>query len=321
MISIIEVTAPSRLHFGLLSFGQSGTRQFGGAGLMVDQPGLRLRVSAASEFVAVGELSARATAVVEHWARLARLPRLPECRVEILESPGEHLGLGTGTQLALSVVAGIQAFRGGPPLVPTVLATLAGRGARSAIGTYGFCHGGLLVETGKLGKQLLAPLERRVEIPTAWRFVLVHASEQPGLSGADEHVAFDDLPPVPRATTARLLDELSQELLPAVVTADFERFAASLYRYGHTAGMCFAPKQGGPFASPRIAQLVEEIRQGGAAGVAQSSWGPTLFVAQPSAAAAAAFVASLQSLLAPADRVTIAEPNNLGARIARVAAP
>jgi beta-RFAP synthase len=321
MTTAIEIVAPSRLHFGLLSFGDRDARQFGGAGLMVDSPGLRLRASPAVEFSVSGPLAARARVVVEHWARVAGLPRLPAARVEILDAPGEHLGLGTGTQLALSVVAAIHALEGGDALGPERLATLTGRGARSAIGTYGFCYGGLLVETGKILNQVLAPLERRVEVPAAWRFVLIHLEHEPGLSGEAERGAFGDLPPVPRATSDRLLAELTDELLPAVTAADFSRFASSLYRYGHTAGMCFAPKQGGPFASPRIAQVVQSIRALGVEGVAQSSWGPTVFVAQPDQAAADALALALNEFLRPGDRVTIARPNNSGATIARVQLP
>ena len=38
----VLITAPSRLHFGMLSFGHAEERQFGGVGAMIDAPGLRL---------------------------------------------------------------------------------------------------------------------------------------------------------------------------------------------------------------------------------------------------------------------------------------
>jgi predicted sugar kinase len=34
----IRVRAPSRLHFGLLAFGNEAPRQFGGVGVMIDRP-------------------------------------------------------------------------------------------------------------------------------------------------------------------------------------------------------------------------------------------------------------------------------------------
>ncbi len=40
----IRVTTPSRLHFGMFSFGRAETRQFGGVGAMISAPGIRLTV-------------------------------------------------------------------------------------------------------------------------------------------------------------------------------------------------------------------------------------------------------------------------------------
>ena len=67
-------------------------------------------------------------------------------------------------------------------------------------------------------------------------------------------------------------------LVPAARSGAFDEFSASLYRFGRLAGECFAAQQGGPFASGRLAELVETIRGLGFEGVGQSSWGPTLFV-------------------------------------------
>ncbi|MEX0710858.1 MAG: hypothetical protein WD278_00825, partial [Pirellulales bacterium] len=41
----VHVTAPSRLHFGMLAFGQAGARQFAGVGAMIDSPGVRLSIA------------------------------------------------------------------------------------------------------------------------------------------------------------------------------------------------------------------------------------------------------------------------------------
>ena len=70
---IIQVSTPSRLHFGLLSLpagelplsnegGESvaATRWFGGAGLMIETPGIQLTSSESSEWSATGPLARRA---------------------------------------------------------------------------------------------------------------------------------------------------------------------------------------------------------------------------------------------------------------------
>src|SRR5438552_19216008 len=98
---VVEVTAPSRLHFGMLSFGQPHTRQFGGIGAMVSQPELQLRISPAERFEIIGPLGHRVDAVVDRYRRRQHAPSPPACRREITNAPNEHVGLGTGTQLAV----------------------------------------------------------------------------------------------------------------------------------------------------------------------------------------------------------------------------
>ncbi len=316
MSTTIEVTTPSRLHFGMFSFGRADERQYGGAGVMIDRPGLRLRVIAANHFEALGPLAHRVLQVVRRLTECWNYSELPPCQIEVLSAPAEHLGLGTGTQLELAVAAGLNAFLGRPPLDAIELARLTGRGARSAIGTYGFLHGGLLVESGKQPGDLIAPLERRVPLPPGWRWLLFFPSSARGLAGEAERRAFLNLPPVPRETTLQLRAEVIDALVPAAESGDFDLFSESLYRFGHLAGTCFALSQGGPFASARAARLIDVSRHLGIRGVGQSSWGPALFAVLESEAAALRFGDLLAQELKPGEQWLIAETSHSGARLA-----
>jgi beta-ribofuranosylaminobenzene 5'-phosphate synthase len=290
-------------------------RQFGGVGVMVGQGTLRLRIEPADRFTAEGLLAERVLATAGRFAQVRGDAELPACRVQVVTAPRQHVGLGVGTQLALSVCAGLSAFLGGDRLDAEALTLLSGRGARSAIGSYGFALGGLLVERGKLADERLSPLECRVELPGEWRFVLIRPGDQRGLSGEDEQLAFQDLPAVPLETTERLWKEVQDELLPAARARDFERFSDSLYRFGYAAGMCFAARQGGPFAGSNIEQLVATIRQLGVRGVGQTSWGPTVFALTENDAAARALQSRLANSLPPGHEMEIVAPNNRGASI------
>jgi beta-RFAP synthase len=305
----------------MFAFGGRGGRQFGGVGTMVEQPGVRLRVTAAERFAARGPLSERVQRVAHRVAEAWCTPELPRCTIEVLHCAPEHVGLGTGTQLALAVAAGLQAFSGGAPLPPDQLAELAGRGERSAIGTHGFAHGGLIVEAGKLPGEAVSPLEERIELPATWRFVLIWPAEERGLSGEAERTAFRELPPVDEQTTARLRQEVARELLPAAREGAFGRFSESLYRFGHQAGMCFAARQGGPFASAKVDRLVQAIRDLGVRGVGQSSWGPAVCAVLENDAAAVDFLERIRSQLDPDATLLLTEPNSHGARITSGAAP
>lgn len=317
--SAVEITAPSRLHFGLFSFGRTGHRQFGGVGMMIDQPTVRIRISKAARFQIEGPLAARAADFAKRWASRQPTNDSLSCRIQLLDVPDHHTGLGTGTQLALAIAAGLNAFHRLPSMSPAELAISVGRGLRSAVGTYGFVAGGLIVERGKYPNEEISPLDCRLELPESWRVVLMRPIDQHGLHGAAESAAFRSLPPVPEGITEELLAEVRSHLLPAAAQGDFAAFSESVYRYGRLAGSCFAQVQGGAYNGPRVAELVERTRRCGVQGVGQSSWGPTVFALLPSAAAAESFVAAIRGEF-PQHRVRlqISRINNRGTVIRRL---
>ena len=289
----VQVTAPSRLHFGLMSYGGPG-RQFGGAGVMIDQPSTQLTVRAARTFSASGPGTQRAIHFAKTWSKNHSIDL--DCHLDIVQLPPEHVGLGTGTQLGLSVAAALNALYGIVPARPRELAASVGRGKRSAVGTHGFFLGGLIVERGKQAEELLSPLDCQLSLPEDWRVVLVRPTHFRGLSGIAEQQAFSELPVISPAVTETLTDELRQKLLPAAAQGAFTAFSQSLFRYGQLAGSCFATQQGGSYNGPRLTQLVHQIQEMGVQGVGQSSWGPTLFALLPTLAEAQAFCDELRRL-------------------------
>src|SRR5690606_4384313 len=138
-----------------------------------------------------------------------------------------------------------------------------------------------LIEAGKLADDEISPLITRVELPNAWRFVLLTPPASEGLSGADERKAFAQLPPVSRETTAALCETALLGLAPAAIQANFDAFSEALFDYGRMAGMCFASQQGGHFVDARLLPTVERVRAMGIRGVGQTSWGPTIFALLP----------------------------------------
>ncbi len=337
----LEVAAPSRLHVGLLSFGTNlcpserseesraaagktargalgeggDARQYGGAGVMVEKPGLLLRFSAGERLMADGPGGERAMDFARRFAVYHHLAEEPRCRIEVARLPRQHVGLGVGTSLGMSVAAGLAAWLGLPPMSAEQLAISVGRGRRSAVGVHGFLHGGLIVEGGKAAGETLSPLLAHVELPDAWRFVLIIPAGE-GVSGQDEEEAFRRLPSVPAGTTAALREEMLGQLLPAAQRGDFEAFAESLYRFNRAAGECYAAYQGGPYATRRVAELVAAIRAEGIRGVGQSSWGPTIYTLFPHQSKAESFVEEFAShTLAKQAEWIITPPSRRGATL------
>ncbi|MAR08586.1 MAG: hypothetical protein CL681_01260 [Blastopirellula sp.] len=283
---------------------------------MIDRPNTRLSLRPATAFRIAGPQADRIQQFVDRWtSHHAVTP--PACEIHVQESAPAHCGLGSGTQLALAIAAGLNAFCQRPPETARELALSVGRGLRSAVGTYGFVQGGLIVERGKLPTEAISPLDCRIELPDAWRFVLVQPRVHPGLSGPAEQAAFATIPAVPETTTQRLSALLREDLIPAIMRADFQTFARSLTEYGYQAGMCFASVQGGPYNGPRLSALTERMQALGAAGVGQSSWGPTLFAVLPDATTAEQFGAELQQH-EPDVQIAIAASCNTGATLRHV---
>src|SRR5262249_8752596 len=133
----------SRLHFGLLGWGPSLRRQFGGVGLMVDSPGIVLRVEASPSWVLEGHLADRVQRILTKLeSSLLELGiRAQPAHIHVLEAPAEHVGLGVGTQLSLAVARAVMMLTGITEPSAEELARLTGRGLRSGIGLHGFQRG------------------------------------------------------------------------------------------------------------------------------------------------------------------------------------
>jgi beta-RFAP synthase len=317
MSGIVQVHAPSRLHFGMFSFGQADRPQFGGVGVMIEPPTVDVAITSAAQFVATGDHAERVRQFASRVAKNWQLPALPACEINVT-APPEHIGLGVGTQLGLAVAAGLREFLELPRIGIEDLAASVGRGARSAVGTYGFQQGGLIVDGGKQSPTQLGTIIGRSSLPGDWRFVLIRCHDgTAGLAGAPEIEAFARLPVVPSSVTDQLWHIVNDEMLPAVTRADCHTFGDAVYRFGRKAGECFAPVQGGPFAGDIAEQLVQAIRDFGVAGVGQSSWGPTIFAITPNEATAQSLADWLRDRPPwVACDLTIARPNNTGAQLA-----
>lgn len=282
---MIRIRTASRLHFGLLSIpaagdGQKTTlppRHFGGAGLMIERPGIELSIAPAAQFSAAGPCADRAIAFAQGCSAALCLGQ--PFHVQVHDAAAEHVGLGTGTQLGLAIARGIVELTGAPRRDAVSLAPLVGRGRRSAVGIHGFDHGGLVVEAGKANPAAVAPLIGRWDFPPEWRILLILPADAKIMHGQRELDAFTALarcPCDPRNTDA-LSRLILLGLIPALLERDLPAFSEALYEYNRLVGTMFAPAQGGIYASAPCAAIVQAVRDFGISGVGQSSWGPAIF--------------------------------------------
>jgi beta-RFAP synthase len=314
----VSVTTGARLHFGPLAAGATSGRQFGGLGVMIQDPGLEVVVQRGvqNEILADEDWTDRIRSTLDTISNQLPPPARSGFRVELRKVPPAHCGFGTGTQLALAIAAGVCRAAGQSVPPAFQLAQGIGRGGRSALGIHGFDQGGLLLEAGKLPGQAVGCLVARTELPRDWRWVLVRPRNDVGVSGSEEVSAFASLPPMSGGLTAELCGLVVREILPAAQERDFRGFAEGLWEYGHRVGEYFAPVQGGVFAHPQARTLAAALRERGVPGVAQTSWGPTLAVIQPHERDAADLIRWLsRDPIGGACQVICTRPLNHGAMI------
>lgn len=353
---MIEVHTPCRLHFGLLAYSRDASRQFGGVGLMVRRPRVVVRVAPADRFTATGPMAERVLSFAHtfagNWAALRstadRAARSAHRRgrshrdddglgagnlagrepiaiqgaaIEVVEAPRAHTGLGTGTQLAMAVAHALaKLFTGDDEedLGVSELASLVGRGARSAIGAHGFFHGGLIIEGGKLHREALSPMLVQQPFPSDWRLVLITPDRLVGIHGDREKQAFSRMAPIPQDVTAQMCRLVLLGLLPAAIERDLPHFSRSLFELQQRVGACFASAQGGIFADPLLGRIVEFIRGQGIEGVGQSSWGPTLYAITAGEADARSLASQLRTRFELGEHeVLVTAADNQGCEVRR----
>jgi beta-ribofuranosylaminobenzene 5'-phosphate synthase len=310
-MTTVRVEAPARLHMGMLDVAGGRERRFGGLGVAVSRPAAVVETSTSDDVTAEGPDAERALAVARRCREALGLAG--GARIRVLEAIPAHVGLGSGTKLALAVTAAMAALAGQAP-EPRAIARAAGRGARSAVGLWTFALGGLVVEGGvRPGVERPAPLLARHAVPDAWRCILVIPQAEPGLSGRAEEEAFTQLRP--DSDRAALIAQLVlTSLLPGLAEGDVSEFGAALTRVQRLVGESFASVQGGVF-HPRAGPLVDALLRLGAAGAGQSSWGPAVYGIVGDEQAGRELAGSMDAELAGGGRVELVSFDNRGARV------
>ena len=291
------VEAPARLHFGVLDLRGDLGRRFGGIGAAVPAPSLLLEARPAPSLTAEGPDAAR---VLEFAHRFAAHHTV-ELRVgfRVHHAIPSHAGLGSGTQLALAVARAAAELTGLPTEV-AALARAVDRGVRSGVGTWTFAHGGFVLEGGRADHaDGVAPLLAHLAFPAAWRCIVAVPQGKPGLAGDQEAAAFARLPAPDAREVEQVAHLVLMQLLPALAEGDLVGFGTALGEVQRITGGWFAPAQGGVFAPGATRELVERLREWGAVGVGQSSWGPAVYGIVGEAAAARVLAGRVRGALGP----------------------
>jgi beta-ribofuranosylaminobenzene 5'-phosphate synthase len=307
-VTEIVVTAPARLHFGMLDPAALGARRFGGFGVGIESPRVVVRVRWAagragtdsSDAVTVsGSQPDRALTFARRvWSRFGLSGSV---EVNVDESIPPHVGLGSGTKLGLAIACGLAGLAG-ISAGPEQLAEASGRGARSSVGSWTFAAPGLVVEAGVDEGGWISPLIARHPMPERWRCVLALPLGVEGLSGDAEERFFGQLRESAHAEPS--------------VSGDIAEFGVALTQIQREVGSIFTAQQGGLF-HPSAAPLVDALHALGVGAVGQSSWGPSVYGIVDGPERAADVADRLRVAAGPGTDVSAVDFDRRGARIAR----
>lgn len=279
---MVRVETGGRLHFGFGNLSLAHDRLYGALGVALAEPTVEVRVDPA-ETLACGHEEAR------RYAQSAcDVVDASGAEVEVVSELPRHVGLGSGTQLALAVLVGVARAHGHAPAVRDHAPDL-GRGGRSGIGVAAFEKGGFVLDSGHpaslftseapaRGSWTVPEIAAHHHVPDDWRFLVVVPDAEPGRNGEEEDAAMRravaDADP---GLADRVAGVVVREVLPAVAEGSAERFGEAVAEIGRLNGTWYASEQGGTYRPP-VGSLVESLSMVPEVyGAGQSSWGPAVY--------------------------------------------
>jgi len=310
----VTVIAPARLHMGFIDLSGSLNRHFGSIGLALNDFETKLSLTASNCGYVDTQAPARTQQCVQQLCQ--KLGVSEQVHVNVHSAIPTHIGLGSGTQLALAVGMALNVFYQ-LNLSIRDIAHLTERGRRSGIGIGVFEKGGFVVDGGRGQNTITPPVLAQMPVPEEWRFILLLDQRGQGLHGDNEIQAFKALPPFSEEEAARLCYLLLMQGLPALAEQNINEFGSVITQLQQSVGDYFAPAQGGAFTSHEVGEVMAWCSGQGAVAIGQTSWGPTGFCAVSSNQQARELVAAAKQRfknLVNLDYV-ITRVTNQGARI------
>ena len=314
----VIVTSYARLHMGFFDLNGSAGRMFGSLGVAINAPCIQIEIIKSEKTSIEGVDSIHLSKNIDKIVKSLNITHKisQQFSVKVNQNIPPHTGLGSGTQMALALGAGLnRLFNLG--LTVSQIAALTQRGSRSGIGIGTFEYGGLVVDGGRGNTNTPPPIIARHDFPLEWPILLIIDSAEQGAHGEHELMAFNALPKASLATAQILAHSVLMQALPALAERDYAAFSSAIYKLQRATGEYFAPAQGGIFKSKNVAEVLNYLYQNNVLCAGQSSWGPTGFAIFESESTANAMLIRLQQQFASLANISfqIVRGKNTGATI------
>ncbi len=281
----IFVETPSRLHFTLIDLNGELGRVDGGIGVTLEKPGWKIEVLPSKKFVVEGLGKELAKIFAEKFFMYYGLK--PDIKIKILDSIPQHVGLGSGTQLALAIATSLTKIFGIKTTIRE-LAKIMERGGTSGIGVAAFEGGGFILDGGhsfgeKKQKQSFlpshfsnappAPILARYSLPENWMFVVVIPNIQRSIHGLEEFKIFKTYCPISTDEVNKLSRIILMKILPSIVEKNIVDFGKALTEIQNIGFKKIEIQLQKSIVKELIGWMVEN----GAYGAGMSSFGPVVY--------------------------------------------
>ncbi len=225
------VSAPARIHISLLDLSGDLGYLDGGMGFAIKFPRTVVVASPSNELEVTGP---RSSLLSERLERLAL-----KGRVEVLETPPQHMGFGSTTQLLLAGAKALCTLNA-VPCSSKEMALLLGRGGTSGIGTAVFDEGGFIADFGHeiaikgspkpSGTSPASPPPYvRLPFPSDWWVVVAFPKKKRGIYDEVREIKeFSERAPIPSEESAKATRIAYMLILAGVVERDYKRFAKGI---------------------------------------------------------------------------------------------
>jgi len=289
------IETPSRLHITLIDLNGSIGRIDGGVGLTIGKPKLILEAKPQDKDIDINfkesqslseELMNDYRVKIENTVKkITDFLKIDSgFKFNVEKVYPAHSGLGSGTQLSLATAKLVLKLND-HDMSAFQMAKLVGRGGTSGIGVIAFDYGGFIIDGGHKANEKPdflpssasmaspAPLISRYDFPQDWDVVLAIPNVSAGASGQKEVNIFQEHCPIPLNEVQKLSHILLMKMMPSVVEKDLDSFGSAVNEIQDIGFKKIEVE----FQDPIINELMENMRDTGAAGVGMSSFGPTVY--------------------------------------------
>ena len=278
----MKLSVPAHLHAGNPDLTGDLGRLYGTLGFTIDYPKTLVTLRPSNEIIVKGKDSLNSEKYARTFLKQFNIDGGAEIIVE--DSIPINLGMGSQTALALAIGKGLSVIYGIDNVSVEDMALKLGRGTVTALGTYGFKFGGIILDGGfktHLKGKMVPPLIFRQDIPENWFFVVcIPKSPIPKILKIkdNEDEVLNNLKPMKKEISSELSRILLMQILPSFVEKDLVAFGKALTKFnGRLGGFWSDFQEDAIYCDPIVENGIKLMINNGAPGGCQTCWGPTFY--------------------------------------------